>query len=351
MSMDGTNELTELRKAFPDIWVREDGSFRTDGREYRGDNSISWEPGNVEHSEPRVEGEALASGLFHTWRVSLRLSQLVAITNYICAFEDKRRHREWEMSLSPAAEGEESPAALTPAPQAHPGSGHGEIEGDVLAEFMKRPGAVRWTGGFCPVDDVKLDVLWRNCVNGELYSEQHYQTPGVYHDSWAHKDRCDTIIAYEIISEPASSPHAEGYAPVVGEGAATPPEGYWLLSPSARCVCANLWTDGAGGYYCCGAGAVTFNPDPLSISASETHAAESERLKEAMDAIAASIPLPELGPDTVATQTYVDGDQLVVREITAGEFYAQPEINVTPPASNEGKEADANFWMKHLVKA
>lgn len=36
----------------------------------------------------------------------------------------------------------------------------------------------------------------------------------------------------------------------------------------------------------------------------------------------------------VAHLNYMDGDQLIVREVTASEFYAQPEVDVTPPAQD-----------------
>jgi hypothetical protein len=31
-----------------------------------------------------------------------------------------------------------------------------------------------------------------------------------------------------------------------------PPEGYTEIAAGARCRCINLWTDGRGGYFCCG---------------------------------------------------------------------------------------------------
>jgi hypothetical protein len=83
--MSEPNYLTALRKAFPGVWVREDGAFR-----YEADLNISWGPGDVEADHTKRErgmipadGLLYLTGAYQNPVAALKLSQLQAITAYI----------------------------------------------------------------------------------------------------------------------------------------------------------------------------------------------------------------------------------------------------------------------------
>jgi hypothetical protein len=77
--------LTDLRAAFPGVWVREDGAFRSE------DFGVDWAPGDVEStsSSPAEHpyGGPVRFVPIEKFRgrplPELKLSQLVALTNYV----------------------------------------------------------------------------------------------------------------------------------------------------------------------------------------------------------------------------------------------------------------------------
>lgn len=79
--------LTGLRDAFPGVWVREDGAFRSD------EFGVAWSPGNVEGISG-APNEVARGGLvrffgMQNYRGSpmpeLKLTQLRALTEYVAA--------------------------------------------------------------------------------------------------------------------------------------------------------------------------------------------------------------------------------------------------------------------------
>lgn len=74
-----------LRKAFPGIWIREDGAFRTE------EFGVAWEPGDVEadapdhpHAVRSIGGLcAFVGSDYGRGAPRLKLSQLWALTDYI----------------------------------------------------------------------------------------------------------------------------------------------------------------------------------------------------------------------------------------------------------------------------
>jgi hypothetical protein len=96
----------------------------------------------------------------------------------------------------------EPPAALTPAPQpdSEPGSGHGEVS-DALAEFMQRPGAVKWEGGEMPFPaGTRADILLSDGQIIENSSSEIWSRVPLGCDYWAGPKTSTHIIAYEVKS-------------------------------------------------------------------------------------------------------------------------------------------------------
>lgn len=65
----------------------------------------------------------------------------------------------------------------------------------------------------------------------------------------------------------------------------------------------------------------------------DRHVCEKCRRDQATgEFVAEPDPLDEI---IVGVRTYMDGDQIVVREVTAREFYQPGPVNVTPPPVDE----------------
>lgn len=88
--MAEAEHITALRKAFPGVWIREDGAFRDDHI------GIFWAPGDVEKTDERLLHGAQHSGAYDglccfvgpgsgARGPALRLSQIRVLAEYIDA--------------------------------------------------------------------------------------------------------------------------------------------------------------------------------------------------------------------------------------------------------------------------
>ena len=104
-------------------------------------------------------------------------------------------------------------SSLEPAPPAPPQES-GPVGEDALAEFMSRPGAVKWEGGECPVgEDVVVQVRYR-VHEGRRHNWDTEPAGGFPDLCWRHQAGDNDIIAYRVIeSETGQTPK-----PLIKEG-------------------------------------------------------------------------------------------------------------------------------------
>jgi hypothetical protein len=95
--MGEPEHVINLRKAFPgEIWIRDDGAFHVNP-EGPWKSGIRWQPGDVEADPAQyTPGGLVEDGLLRMFddiegrsKVALKLSQLIAVTEYIKAESQK----------------------------------------------------------------------------------------------------------------------------------------------------------------------------------------------------------------------------------------------------------------------
>jgi hypothetical protein len=151
---------------------------------------------------------------------------------------------------------------------------------------------ISWSGGPCPVDGLTLvDIRLASGLSG-------FHQTSRFADSliWDGVTN-DPIVAYRVRrahTERSDSP-VESAGPQ-DDPSATPPDD---------------------------------QPETPATPQPEVSETMAERILDQM-AGAAAADLLSSGPDVVAHKIYAEGDQLVAREITASEYYAEPPENVTP---------------------
>ena len=199
-------------------------------------------------------------------------------------------------------------------------------EPDALAEFMKLPGAVKWEGGGYPAfcqkypnrETMEIVVLFRNGerVRGVPAGFAWSTAEELRGSGWRDEDAvggkipdADDIIAYRIITtqaEPALRYMDEGEQQVMQDA---------------------LWA---------------------SAKVIEREPAPEQDASEIIDNLAAKlVDGLTLSDDTVAVHTYMDGDQVVMREISAEEMYAQPDPSPYNAAVESGAitQDEADFLV------
>ena len=221
--MSDERELKNLRDAFPGIWVREDGAFRSE------EFGVSWSPGDVE-GERCQPGQFSSGGLVMFGELrqfrgnppcELKLSQIQALADYITAIDSSlaaariRAEREVGQAdiaaLSPAVEQAAKPSAryeTTVVNGEHVVVGTLKRGDDLPMEDHRLSaqeipeGFTKWEGGECPVDESALvEYQLRGADSPPLDPKPAFLL------RWNHAGVAGDIIAYRISPELAGEEH------------------------------------------------------------------------------------------------------------------------------------------------
>jgi hypothetical protein len=210
------------------------------------------------------------------------------------------------------------------------------VSASMLAAFLKLDGAATHDGG--PIDFNDDDLIEVLTIDGGTSQE--------WGGFWRNPNPDPTLVAYRVVAkavpvdaiEPAPTPEGEPYdASEFAESEAD--AGVWtqeeLDEAQARAekLAAELrWEE----------------PTEAERAAAIELTADVELKSDAKAAIDALVDdmvgRLELSPDAVGTQTYMDGDQLVIREITADEYVnarpIQPKWNEPQPTEGYAPVVD-----------
>jgi hypothetical protein len=230
----------------------------------------------------------------------------------------RREQIEWQIANLAALEKQAADLDRAIAALHPPVDSGGGDESETLVEVQTPLGFTKWAGGECPVDqEASVEVVYRN-------GERPFRLTGAVARaldwSWCAESArfsAHDIIAYRIIPAPdTTTQNADLEAPPI-PALETSEEGEDTFTRLTE----------------------TPGETPLvSLDFETGEITESD---------------PPTGPaaDVVALQTYMDGDELVVREITADEFYQPPPVDVTPTKPTEYRDLAHYLGEKVLEEA
>jgi hypothetical protein len=206
-----------------------------------------------------------------------------------------------------------------------------ELETQTGEEVEIPPGFTKWEGGeWCPVDPGdRVEIIHPN-------GKRSFGSPVNVGWQWLNSSAPNGIIAYRVLDPLPSTD--DYHSPEFGDEVLSdePDDASEFAADDTQASA----TEAANRIE--GASEVVTSPGEVGESRDHFALIDQQTCEPVL-------PHPEWNEDVVATRTYMDGDKLVVREITADEFYApmpesEPPTEGYAPVTNPEADAQAKAY-------